>query len=186
MAQYAAQGQTASTHDMVHPSDLKSIGNAQVVRRPISDAQPDSDLDEGMDFVPESISFDEELIDFLVVFDNPFTPSLSTKFQQDIATLLQLWARLLEPERRHSAWTANTNALQHSGVTTYGYIFTDQHAAATDPATAGCNMLPYAYGGPTLTVSDLGVGVLAMSMTDYWLSFAVSVTPNDSEGLPSG
>ncbi|TBU44842.1 hypothetical protein BD309DRAFT_989958 [Dichomitus squalens] len=178
MAQYAAQGQTASTHDMVHPSDLKSIGNVML----------DLDLDEGTDFVPESISFDEELIDFLVVSDNPFTPSLST----NPTPTFQLWARLLEPETRHSAWTANTNALQHcwtaaaAGVTTYGYIFTDQHAAATDPATAGCTMLPYAYGGPTLTVSDLGVGVLAMSMTDYWLSFAVSVTPNDGEGLPSG
>ncbi|TBU43918.1 hypothetical protein BD309DRAFT_990637 [Dichomitus squalens] len=152
MAQYAAQGQTASTHNMVHPSDLKSIGN-------------DLDLDEGTDFVPESISSDEELIDFLVVSDDTFTPTLSPS---------------------HSSRVIQTAAA--AGVTTYGYIFTDQHAAAADPPAGvqHASEIPYVYGAPAVTESDLGVGVLATSMTHYWISFAVSGTANDGKGLRRG
>ncbi|TBU28362.1 extracellular triacylglycerol lipase precursor [Dichomitus squalens] len=169
-------------------------------------------LDEGTDFVPQSISSEQELIEFLVISDNPFNPTLSTKFQQDIATLLQLYPDIpalgspfgtgnetfgLSSEYKRASALLGDASFQAprrewiqtaaaAGVTTYGYIFTDQHAAAADPAAGvqHASEIPYVYGDPTVTESNMGVGVLATSMTHYWISFAVSGTPNDGKGLP--
>lgn len=46
--------------------------------------------------------------------------------------------------------------------------------------------IPYVYQEPSiLTSSDAGVRLLSQAMVDYWISFAVSQTPNDGKGVES-
>nr|VWO94947.1 Carboxylic ester hydrolase (EC [Ganoderma boninense] len=154
-------------------------------------------LDEGTDFVPEQIASDAQLEEFVVVADNPFAASLSLQFEQDVGTLLGLYpdnAALGSPfgtgnetfglsseykraaamlgdvsfQATRRAWIQAAAAV---GVTTFGYIFTDQNAALADPARG----VHHASEVP---------GVVALAMVDYWVSFAVSGTPNDGKGLP--
>ena len=122
-------------------------------------------LDEGTDFVPEQISTDEQLVEFIVEADNPFAPSLSPQFQKDVATLLTLYPDnpalgspfgtgnetfgLSSEYKRASALLGDASfqatrrewiqAATAAGVTTFGYIFTDQNAALADPATGGAS-----------------------------------------------
>ena len=120
-------------------------------------------LDEGTDFVPEQISTDEQLIEFIVGADNPFAPSLTLQFQKDVATLLTLYPDnpalgspfgtgnetfgLSSEYKRAAALLGDASfqatrrewiqAATAAGVTTFGYIFTDQNVAAADPARGG-------------------------------------------------
>ena len=120
-------------------------------------------LDEGTDFVPTQISSDAQLEEFIVVADNPFAPSLTLQFQQDVGTLLALYpdnAALGSPfgtgnetfglsseYKRAAAMLGDVSfqaprrewiqAATAAGVTTYGYIFTDQNAAAANPVKGG-------------------------------------------------
>ena len=45
--------------------------------------------------------------------------------------------------------------------------------------------IPYVYGEPALTSPNPAVRLLSEAMADYWISFAVSLTPNDGKGLNS-
>ncbi len=45
--------------------------------------------------------------------------------------------------------------------------------------------IPYVYGQTALTSSNPAVRLLSEAMVDYWISFAVSLTPNDGKGLNS-
>ena len=45
--------------------------------------------------------------------------------------------------------------------------------------------IPYVYGETALTSNDPEVRIVSSAMLDYWLSFAVSLTPNDGKGVPS-
>ena len=120
-------------------------------------------LDEGTDFVPTQISSDAQLEEFIVVADNPFAPSLTLQFQQDVGTLLALYpdnAALGSPfgtgnetfglsseYKRAMAMLGDVSfqaprrewiqAATAAGVTTFGYIFTDQNAAAANPVKGG-------------------------------------------------
>ena len=124
-------------------------------------------LDEGTAFVPEQITTDEQLVELIVVASNPFAPSLSPQFQKDVATLLTLYPDnpalgspfgtgnetfgLSSEYKRASALLGDLlfqatrrewiQAAAAAGVTTFGYIFTDQNAAAADPAKGGAYSL---------------------------------------------
>ena len=45
--------------------------------------------------------------------------------------------------------------------------------------------VPYVYGETALTSPVASVRLLSEAMVDYWISFAVSLTPNDGKGLNS-
>ena len=45
--------------------------------------------------------------------------------------------------------------------------------------------IPYVYGEPALTSPNPSVLLLSEAMVDYWISFAVSLTPNDGKGVNS-
>jgi hypothetical protein len=67
----------------------------------------------------------------------------------------------------------------------YAYIFTDPQTNA-DPAL-GVNHgteLPYLFGNLS-TSGPPNVASLSRAMLDYWISFAVSLTPNDGQGTSS-
>ncbi|KAI1795283.1 extracellular triacylglycerol lipase precursor [Ganoderma leucocontextum] len=169
-------------------------------------------LDEGTDFVPVQISTDEQLVEFIVVANNPFAPSLTPQFQTDVATLLTLYPDnpalgspfgtgnetfgLSSQYKRAAALLGDASfqgtrrewiqAATAAGLTTFGYIFTDQNVAAADPATGvhHASEVPYVYGSPAIAEANVESGVVALAMMDYWVSFAVSGTPNDGYGLP--
>jgi acetylcholinesterase len=67
----------------------------------------------------------------------------------------------------------------------YAYIFTD-HQPGADPVL-GVNHsaeLPYLFGGFTFSGPPKHPW-LSQVMLDYWISFAVSLTPNDGKGTNS-
>ena len=45
--------------------------------------------------------------------------------------------------------------------------------------------VPYVYGEAAQASSNPAVRLLSEAMVDYWISFAVSLTPNDGKGLNS-
>ena len=45
--------------------------------------------------------------------------------------------------------------------------------------------IPYVYGQTALTSHNPAVRLLSEAMADYWISFAVSLTPNDGKGVNS-
>ncbi|RPD53636.1 extracellular triacylglycerol lipase precursor [Lentinus tigrinus ALCF2SS1-7] len=169
-----------------------------------------TNLDEGTDFTPTAISTDEQVIEFITVDDQPFTTNPPAKFQQDVATLLQLYpdnAALGSPfgtgnetfgfssqYKRASALLGDASfqgprrewiqAASTAGVKTFGYYFTDQNAVTT-PSKGVTHALeiPYVYGQTALTSPNPAVRLLSEAMVDYWISFAVSLTPNDGKGL---
>jgi len=74
----------------------------------------------------------------------------------------------------------------------YAYMFTDPHLS-TDSAFGVYHSaeLPYIFGdfvtvlGNVSTASPPNVANLSRVMRDYWISFAVSLTPNDGKGTSS-
>ncbi len=74
---------------------------------------------------------------------------------------------------------------QRSSAPSYAYIFTEPQPSS-DPALGvfHSSELPYLFGdlaknGPSNTA------LLSRVMLDYWISFAVSLTPNDGKGTNS-
>ncbi|KAJ7742577.1 extracellular triacylglycerol lipase precursor [Mycena metata] len=71
----------------------------------------------------------------------------------------------------------------NAGVKTFGYLFTQPQP--TLPPSFGISHgseIPYVYGAP----ADTSASAILISrlMTDYWVSFATSLTPNDGLGIP--
>jgi carboxylesterase type B len=79
--------------------------------------------------------------------------------------------------RRFWARTRNTTS-----VPTYAYLFTDPQPEV-DPARGVFHMaeLPYLFGSVS-TSGPPQVANLALAMLDYWISFAVTLDPNDGSG----
>jgi hypothetical protein len=67
----------------------------------------------------------------------------------------------------------------------YAYLFTDPQLSA-NPALGVFHSaeLPYLFGNVS-TVAPPKVANLSRAMLDYWISFAVSLTPNDGKGTSS-
>ncbi|PIL26441.1 hypothetical protein GSI_12199 [Ganoderma sinense ZZ0214-1] len=169
-------------------------------------------FDEGTDFTPEQISTDAQVEEFMIDADNPFASALSNQFQQDLAELLTLYPDnpalgspfgtdnetfgLSSQYKRASALLGDASfqatrrewiqAAAGAGVTTFGYIFTDQNAALANPVRGvhHASEVAYVYGDPAIAEANVSSGVVALAMMDYWVSFAVNGTPNDGNGLP--
>ena len=101
-------------------------------------------------------------------------------------------------------------AASRAGVQVYGYLFTD-HNAVEIPSRGGESVfvsgfefgsgcawmlimfrtvthaleIPYVFGLAATNSTNAAVRLLSQAMVDYWISFTVSLTPNDGRGLPS-
>ena len=192
-------------------------------------------LDEGTDFVPRQLASQLQFQLFLIVAVDPFPEVVTSQFQLAGGTLLAGYPDdpalgspfgtgnetfgLSSQYKRTSAmfgdlafqamrrrWIQTATA---AGVVGYGYIFTDQHVAAADPAGGGSSAsyigshslplltsclffavyhsseVPYVYGSPSIVEANEESGRVSLAMVDYWVSFAVSGTPNDGKGLAS-
>ncbi|KAI0710298.1 extracellular triacylglycerol lipase precursor [Cerioporus squamosus] len=168
-----------------------------------------TNLDEGTDFTPTSLSTDEQLVEFFTIEDQPFADPPAS-FQKDVATLMQLYPDnpalgspygtgnetfgLSSQYKRAAAVLGDASfqgprrewiqAASSAGVKTFGYYFTDQNAV-TNPSHGVAHALEiaYVYGQTALTSPKPAVRLLSQAMVDYWISFAVSLTPNDGKGL---
>ncbi|KAI0351392.1 esterase 1 [Trametes cingulata] len=162
-----------------------------------------SNLDEGTQFVPTSLSTDEQLTDFLENFINPLQSGPpSTAVRLAIDRLLALYPD--DPSRGspydtgsdtfglgsqykraaaiagdiwfHSVRRLWSQAASARGVKTYAYHFVDPQAV--NNAAQGGKELAYVFGEP----GDQPARDLSTSMKDYWISFATSLDPNDGRG----
>ncbi|RDX40976.1 extracellular triacylglycerol lipase precursor [Lentinus brumalis] len=168
-----------------------------------------TNLDEGTYFTPTSISTDEQVIEFFTLDAQPFADPPAS-FQQDLATLMQLYPDnpalgspfgtgnetfgLSSEYKRVAAIIGDAStqaprrewiqAASGAGVKTFGYYFTDQNAVY-DPSRGVTHEVEvaYVYGETAQTSPNPAVRLLSEAMVDYWISFAVSLTPNDGKGL---
>ncbi|KAI0737108.1 extracellular triacylglycerol lipase precursor [Daedaleopsis nitida] len=166
-------------------------------------------LDEGTRFTPQSISTDDQVKEFLTGFDQPFTTP-SQSFENDLTQLLTLYpdnpalgspygtgnntfgvssqykraAAIYGDAAIQATRRAWIRAATNAGVKTFAYLFADQNAV-TDPSLGVSHEtdVPYVYGTVQTTSSNAGARLLSQAMVDYWVSFAVSGTPNDGKGL---
>ena len=76
-------------------------------------------------------------------------------------------------------WSETTSAL---GTPSYAYIFSDPQPSA-DPAVGvfHSSELPYLFEDMSKNRPPKSAN-LSRTMLDYWISFAVSLTPNDGKG----
>ena len=76
-------------------------------------------------------------------------------------------------------WTRTTSA------PTYAYMFTDPQPNS-DPALGVFHTAEFPYLFGNVSTSGLPkVAKFARDLMDYWISFAVSLTPNDGKGTSS-
>ncbi|KAJ6552221.1 extracellular triacylglycerol lipase precursor [Mycena vulgaris] len=163
--------------------------------------------DEGTAFVPPAINSTEEIFQSLVAMSSP---SISQSvLETSVQTLLELYPDdpalgspfntgnetfgLSSQYKRAAAIGGDLDFLSQrrvwmetaadAGVPTFGYLFTQPQPAA--PAALGVfhsSEVNFVYGSP----NDPSESSLIVSrlMTDYWVSFATSLTPNDGLGIP--
>ncbi|KAJ7637237.1 extracellular triacylglycerol lipase precursor [Mycena polygramma] len=117
------------------------------------------------------------------------TFGLSSQFKRFSAMMGDLWFQ--SPRR---AWM---QAADNFGVKTFGYLFTDPGAPPIAPPTLGLTAhagaaelrpvthtaeLIYIYGLEQAFGLSASASVLGTQIIDYWVSFAVSLNPNDGLG----
>jgi acetylcholinesterase len=75
---------------------------------------------------------------------------------------------------------------QTTGAPSYAYIFTEPQPSS-DPAlgVSHASELPYFFQDLAKTNGQSNTARLSRVMLDYWISFAVSLTPNDGKGTNS-
>ncbi|KAI0753756.1 extracellular triacylglycerol lipase precursor [Fomes fomentarius] len=168
-----------------------------------------TNLDEGTSFTPTTISTEQELVQLLTIEDFPFADPPPT-FEQDVATLLELYPDdptlgspfgtgnetfgLSSTYKRASAIIGDASfqatrrqwiqAATAAGVKAFGYLFADQNAVS-NPAkgvTHGSEVV-FVYGQVAASSANPAERLLSQAMLDYWISFAVNLTPNDGKGL---
>jgi acetylcholinesterase len=85
---------------------------------------------------------------------------------------------LLQAPRR--LWSQTTSA------PSYAYFFTEPQPSS-DPALGVCHdsELPYFFENLAKKNGQPNIARLSRVMLDYWISFAVSLTPNDGKGTNS-
>ncbi|KAJ7858463.1 extracellular triacylglycerol lipase precursor [Mycena leptocephala] len=71
-----------------------------------------------------------------------------------------------------------------AGVPTFGYLFTQPQPTLPLPLVvlSHGSEIAYVYGAPADTSAS--AVLISRIMTDYWVSFATSLTPNDGLGIP--
>ncbi|KAJ7314969.1 extracellular triacylglycerol lipase precursor [Mycena albidolilacea] len=165
--------------------------------------------DEGTLFTPPSINSTDEVNAFTTGVFSP--PVSQASLESSILTLLQLYpdnpalgspfntgnstfglssqfkrsAAINGDVAFHSQRRFWADTAANAGVPTFGYLFTQPQLPAVVPPFLGVSHgseIPYVYGTPTDT-SPSAI-LISRLMTDYWVSFATSLTPNDGLGFP--
>ncbi|KAJ7579027.1 esterase 1 [Mycena floridula] len=173
-----------------------------------------TNLDEGTLFVPPTVNYTTDVINGLLLSNfSPSVAQISPSTLAASATkLLELYPD--DPSLGSPFNTGNetfglstgykrVSALQgdlsfqsqrrlwietaaKAGVKTFGYLFTEpQPSAAPRLGVEHGSEIVFVYGSvavdPTASVS---ARQLSATMTDYWISFATSLDPNDGKGIP--
>ncbi|KAF8189617.1 esterase 1 [Mycena galopus ATCC 62051] len=163
-------------------------------------------LDEGTTFVPETINSTEEIYDSILSL---FSPSSSpTTLESSAQTLLELYPDvpalgspfgtgndtfgLSTQFKRASALIGDSDfqsqrrfwmdTAANAGVITFGYLFTQPQPTPSAIGVYHASELAYVFGKPNDTSAQ--AEELSQIMTDYWVSFVTSLTPNDGLGVP--
>ncbi|KAJ7754372.1 extracellular triacylglycerol lipase precursor [Mycena maculata] len=165
-----------------------------------------TDLDEGTLFTSTTVNSTQEIEERAIGL---FSPSISpVTLEQSVLTLLNLYPDIpalgspfntgndtfgLSPQyKRAAAILGDLNFLSqrrlwietaaNAGVPTFGYLFT-QPQPELPPALGveHSSEITYVYGTPSDNSSSSIL--LSRIMTDYWVSFATSLTPNDGRGV---
>ncbi|KAJ7450809.1 extracellular triacylglycerol lipase precursor [Mycena latifolia] len=164
-------------------------------------------LDEGTFFTPQVINSSDEIFGSFVA---QYSPSISPPtLQSSVLNLLQLYPDIpalgspfntgnetfgLSSEYKRAAAIAGDlnfqsqrrfwmNTAANSGVPTFGYLFTQPQP--NGPPALGVyhsSEVAFVLGAPPDTSAS--AILLSRTMTDYWVSFATSLTPNDGLGIP--
>ncbi|KAJ7700482.1 triacylglycerol lipase 3 [Mycena rosella] len=166
-----------------------------------------TNLDEGTDFISPAINSSDEILALIIAMNTPSVSSAT--LESSTEKLLQLYPDI--PELGSPFNTGNETfglssqykraaaigcdldfasqrrlwieTAANAGVPTWGYLFTQPQP--NSPPAEGVfhgSEVPFVYGAP----SDNSTSALTISrlMTDYWVSFATSLTPNDGLGIP--
>ncbi|KAJ7165112.1 triacylglycerol lipase [Mycena filopes] len=104
------------------------------------------------------------------------TFGISPVFKQAAALIGDL---VIQAPRRFWSQTAS-----EKGTNVYSYLFTDpQPQNPPFLGVAHLSEIPYVYGDVSVAANGAGPKALSVAMQDYWISFAVSLTPNDDKGV---
>ncbi|KAJ7243603.1 extracellular triacylglycerol lipase precursor [Mycena haematopus] len=165
--------------------------------------------DEGTLFTPTTVNSTEEINAQIITLSSP-SVSPNT-LESSVLTLLQLYpddpalgspfntgnntfglssqfkraAAIDGDVAFHSQRRLWMNTAANAGVPTFGYLFTQPQLPTVSPPFLGVSHgteIVYVYGAPADT-SESAV-LISRLMTDYWVSFATSLTPNDGLGFP--
>ncbi|KZT41184.1 esterase 1 [Sistotremastrum suecicum HHB10207 ss-3] len=165
-----------------------------------------TNLDEGTVFTDQSVNSASEIADALLRAETPssFPPSQG---QSTVNRILQLYPDipslgspfgtgndtfgLSSQYKRAAALNGDLNfqALRRAwiqagashGIRAYGYLFTDPQPNSGALGVSHTKEIPYVFGTQTLG-GDPAVALLSTQMMDYWISFGVSLDPNDGKG----
>ncbi|KAJ7507037.1 extracellular triacylglycerol lipase precursor [Mycena galericulata] len=108
-----------------------------------------------------------------------YTPFLKIKHNR-LSTAHLRTVGDLDFQSQRRIWTETA---ANAGVPTYGYLFTQpQPNSAAALGVFHSAEIYYVYGAPNNTAPS--AILLSRIMTDYWVSFATSLTPNDGLGVP--
>ncbi|KAJ7614128.1 extracellular triacylglycerol lipase precursor [Roridomyces roridus] len=163
--------------------------------------------DEGTIFTPQATNSTEEVAASFIAMNSPsVAPAL---LNASIAKLLVLYPDDpalgspfgtgnqtfgLSPQFKRAAAIATdldflsqrrffVDSASRLGVPTFAYLFTQPQVGV--PPSLGVehgSEIAFVYGAPADTSAS--AVALARVMTDYWVSFATSLTPNDGKGIP--
>ncbi|KAJ7507024.1 esterase 1 [Mycena galericulata] len=163
--------------------------------------------DEGTLFTDTTVNSTEEILQAFVSMSSPSISS--TTLENSVEILLQLYPDIpalgspfstgndtfgLSPQYKRAAAIGGDLNFQsqrrlwietaaNAGVKTFGYLFTEPQPNSS-PALGvfHSSEIVYVYGAPNNTAPS--AILLSRIMTDYWVSFATSLTPNDGLGVP--
>ncbi|KAJ6483953.1 extracellular triacylglycerol lipase precursor [Mycena sanguinolenta] len=166
---------------------------------------PGTVLDEGTTFVPQTINSTEEILESILSL---FSPSSSpTTLEESAQTVLQLYPDIpalgspfgtgqntfgLSSQFKRAAAIVGDSDFQaqrrlwietaaNAGVKTFGYLFTEPQPTPSALGVFHASELAYVFGKPSNT--SPASEELSRIMTDYWVSFVTSLTPNDGLGV---
>ncbi|KAJ6457783.1 esterase 1 [Mycena vitilis] len=168
-----------------------------------------TNLDEGTLFTPQTINSTEEINATTIA---QFVPSVSLpRLESSVQTVLELYPDdpalgspfntgnntfgLSSQYKRASAIDGDISfhsqrrfwieTAANASVPTFGYLFTQPQLPTVVPPALGVSHgseVTYVFGAPNDTSAS--AVFISRVMTDYWVSFATSLTPNDGLGVP--
>ncbi|KAF8212696.1 esterase 1 [Mycena galopus ATCC 62051] len=168
-----------------------------------------TNLDEGTLFTPRTLNSTEEVKEFIVAAASPSVSA--TALNNSVLGLLLLYpddpafgspyntgnntfglnsqfkraAAIDGDVAFHSQRRFWMETAANASVPTFGYLFTQPQLPNVVPPFMGVSHgseIAYVYGAPA--DASASATLISRIMTDYWVAFATSLTPNDGLGIP--